>query len=180
METKLTTETGSPEINVQVDRDKMAALGLDMYTVGMTMQTAFNGNTDGKYRAGEYEYDINIRFQEYARTTIDDVKTINFKNNQGEDVKLAQFAMVTYSSGPSILERRDKSPSVTIKSQTIGRSSGDIANEWLPKFDQLTLKLWSKIPMDRYNGRSRRRFWYAGNCVISCDHISVSRYGCSL
>lgn len=140
METKLTTETGSPEINVQVDRDKMAALGLDMYTVGMTMQTAFNGNTDGKYRAGEYEYDINIRFQEYARTTIDDVKTINFKNNQGEDVKLAQFAMVTYSSGPSILERRDKSPSVTIKSQTIGRSSGDIANEWLPKFDQLTLK----------------------------------------
>jgi len=140
METKLTTETGSPEINVQVDRDKMAALGLDMYTVGMTMQTAFNGNTDGKYRAGEYEYDINIRFQEYARTTIDDVKEISFKNNQGKDIKLEQFASINYSSGPSILERRDKSPSVTIKSQTIGRSPGAIAEEWLPQFDQLTLK----------------------------------------
>ncbi|MDR0228133.1 MAG: efflux RND transporter permease subunit [Flavobacteriaceae bacterium] len=140
MESKLTTETGSPEINVQVDRDKMASLGLDMYTVGMTMQTAFNGNTDGKFRAGEYEYDINIRFQEFARTTIDDVKNINFKNNRGEDIKLQQFADIKYSSGPSVLERRDKSPSVTIKSQTIGRAPGDIANEWLPQFDQLTMK----------------------------------------
>jgi HAE1 family hydrophobic/amphiphilic exporter-1 len=26
----------------------------------MTMQTAYSGNTDGKFRAGEYEYDINI------------------------------------------------------------------------------------------------------------------------
>src|SRR5690606_12944186 len=46
-EVKLTSEDGNPEINVQVDRDKMAALGLDLSMVGMTMQTAFNGNTDG-------------------------------------------------------------------------------------------------------------------------------------
>src|SRR5690606_3124247 len=53
-EIKLTSEDGNPEINVQVDRDKMAALGLNLSTVGMTMQTAFSGNTDGKFRAGEY------------------------------------------------------------------------------------------------------------------------------
>ncbi|MCA4792503.1 efflux RND transporter permease subunit [Myroides odoratimimus] len=157
METKLTTETGSPEINVQVNRDKMAALGLDMYTVGMTMQTAFNGNTDGKFRAGEYEYDINIRFQEYARTTIDDVKEISFKNNVGQDIKLAQFADIKYSSGPSILERRDKSPSVTIKSQTIGRAPGAIAEEWVPQFEQLTIKpgikyLWTGTMEDQEEG----------------------------
>jgi HAE1 family hydrophobic/amphiphilic exporter-1 len=33
------------QINVQVDRDKMAALGLTLQTVGMTMQTAYS-----KYR----------------------------------------------------------------------------------------------------------------------------------
>ncbi|MCC9042599.1 efflux RND transporter permease subunit [Myroides sp. M-43] len=157
METKLTTETGSPEINVQVNRDKMAALGLDMYTVGMTMQTAFNGNKDGKFRAGEYEYDINIRFQEYARTTIDDVKEISFKNNVGQDIKLAQFADIKYSSGPSILERRDKSPSVTIKSQTIGRAPGAIAEEWVPQFETLKMKpgvkyLWTGTMEDQEEG----------------------------
>src|SRR5690606_12795220 len=60
-ETKLSVESGSPEIEVEVNRDKMAALGLNLQTVGGTMQTAFNGNTDGKFRQGEYEYDINIR-----------------------------------------------------------------------------------------------------------------------
>jgi HAE1 family hydrophobic/amphiphilic exporter-1 len=29
----------------------MAALGLSLQTVGMTMQTAYSGNTDGKFRA---------------------------------------------------------------------------------------------------------------------------------
>lgn len=35
-EIKLTVEDGNPEINVQVDRDKMAALGLTLQTVGLT------------------------------------------------------------------------------------------------------------------------------------------------
>ncbi|MTG96902.1 efflux RND transporter permease subunit [Myroides albus] len=157
MEVKLTAETGSPEINVQVDRDKMAALGLDMYTVGMTMQTAFNGNTDGKFRAGEYEYDINIRFQDYARTTIDDVKEISFTNQMGQHIKLSQFADINYSSGPSVLERRDKTPSVTIKSQTIGRDPGQIADEWTAQFDQLEKKAgvnyqWSGTMEDQQEG----------------------------
>ncbi|MDO7744000.1 MAG: efflux RND transporter permease subunit, partial [Pedobacter sp.] len=51
-ELKLSVESGSPEINVQVDRDKMASLGLTLQTVGVTMQTAFSGNTDGKFRKG--------------------------------------------------------------------------------------------------------------------------------
>ncbi|MVX35592.1 efflux RND transporter permease subunit [Myroides sp. LoEW2-1] len=157
MEVKLTAETGSPEINVQVDRDKMAALGIDMYTVGMTMQTAFNGNTDGKFRAGEYEYDINIRFQDYARTTIDDVKEISFTNQMGQHIKLSQFADINYSSGPSVLERRDKTPSVTIKSQTIGRDPGQIADEWTAQFDQLEKKAgvnyqWSGTMEDQQEG----------------------------
>lgn len=136
-EIKLTSETGSPEVRVQVDRDKMAALGLNMQAVGLTMQTAFNGNTDGKFRAGEYEYDINIRFNEAARTNINDVKELVFINNRGEQVKLSQFANVTEASGPSLLERRDKSASVTVQGQTIGRPTGDVAAEWEERFSKL-------------------------------------------
>ncbi len=137
---KLTTEGGSPEVNVEVDRDKMAALGLNLSTVGMTMQTAFNGNTDGKFRAGEYEYDINIRFNEFDRTNIDDVKSLVFVNDRGQQIELRQFASVTESSGPSLLERRDKSPSVTIQGQTVGRPSGDVASEWEVAFSKLERK----------------------------------------
>ncbi|MES2485694.1 MAG: efflux RND transporter permease subunit [Bacteroidota bacterium] len=127
---KLTSEGGSPEVRVQVDRDKMSSLGLSLQTVGMTMQTAFNGNTDGKFRAGEYEYDINIRFNEYNRSSINDVKNLVFINESDEQIKLSQFANVTESSGPSFLERRDKSASVTIQAQAAGVPSGTVADNW--------------------------------------------------
>jgi hydrophobic/amphiphilic exporter-1 (mainly G- bacteria), HAE1 family len=134
---KLTAEAGSPEVNVQVDRDKMATLGLDLQTVGLTMQTAFNGNTDGKFRAGQYEYDINIRFGEYDRMNINDVRNLTFVNSAGQQVKLSQFASVTEGSGPSLLERRDKSTSVTVQAQTVGRPVVDVSQEWEAKFTKL-------------------------------------------
>ncbi|MBF8456327.1 efflux RND transporter permease subunit [Kaistella sp. G5-32] len=136
-EVKLTTEGGNPEINVQVDRDKMSALGLNLQTVGLTMQTAFSGNTDGKFRAGDYEYDINIQYNQKGRSTINDVNNLIFVNDQGQQIKLSQFATVTESSGPSFLERRDKSPSVTIQAQTIGKTTGTVAKEWEDKFKTL-------------------------------------------
>ncbi|MGN7785940.1 efflux RND transporter permease subunit [Niabella sp. 22666] len=129
-EIKLSVETGNPEINVQVDRDKMAALGLSLQTVGATMQTAFSGNTDGKYRAGEYEYDINMRYGAFNRKSITDVNNLLFVNDRGEQIRLSQFATVRESSGPSMLERRDKSTSVTVQAQSVGRPTGTIAAEW--------------------------------------------------
>jgi HAE1 family hydrophobic/amphiphilic exporter-1 len=134
---KLTSEGGSPEINVQVDRDKMALLGLSLQTVGLTMQTAFNGNTDGKFRAGEYEYDINIRFNEYNRSSINDVNNLVFINDAGQQIKLSQFATVSESSGPSFLERRDKSASVTIQAQAAGVPSGTVADNWEAEFTKM-------------------------------------------
>jgi HAE1 family hydrophobic/amphiphilic exporter-1 len=136
-EIKLTVEDGNPEINVQVDRDKMAALGLSLQTVGMTMQTAYSGNTDGKFRAGEYEYDINIKYNAFDRKSINDVSNLIFINNAGQQIKLSQFATITEGSGPSQLERRDKTASVTVQGQNVGVASGTIVTQWKEKLDKL-------------------------------------------
>jgi hydrophobic/amphiphilic exporter-1 (mainly G- bacteria), HAE1 family len=136
-EMKLSVEAGNPEISVQVDRDKMAALGLSLSTVGATMQTAFSGNTNGKFRQGEYEYDINIRYGSFNRQSIQDVSNLLFINDKGQQIRLSQFATIRESSGPSQLERRDKSTSVTVQAQTVGRPTGTVAQEWQAAFDQL-------------------------------------------
>ncbi|RVT79699.1 efflux RND transporter permease subunit [Flavobacterium sufflavum] len=136
-EIKLTVEDGNPEINVQVDRDKMAALGLTLQTVGMTMQTAYSGNTDGKFRAGEYEYDINIKYNAFDRKNITDVSNLIFINDQGQQIKLSQFANITEGSGPSKLERRDKTASVTVQGQNIGVPAGTIVQQWQERLDKL-------------------------------------------
>lgn len=136
-EIKLTVEDGNPEINVQVDRDKMAALGLTLQTVGMTMQTAYSGNTDGKFRAGEYEYDINIKYNAFDRKNSTDVSNLIFVNNAGQQIKLSQFATITEGSGPSKLERRDKTASVTVQGQNVGVPAGTIVNQWQARLDKL-------------------------------------------
>ncbi len=134
VDAELSTDSGSPEVQVNIDRDKMASLGLNLSGVGQTMQTAFSGNTDGKFRAGEYEYDINIRFGDANRQSIDDVRNLMFTNPQGQQIRLSQFADVKMGSGPSLLERRDKAPSVKVKSKVVGRPVGDVANEWAAQF----------------------------------------------
>lgn len=136
-EVNLSVEAGNPEVKVEVDRDKMALLGLSMASVGSTMQTAFSGNTKGKFKQGEYEYDINIRFGTFDRKNMEDVKNLMFLNNMGQKVRLYQFANVSEGSGPSILERRDKSSAVSITAQSVGRPSGDVAAEWGKNLENL-------------------------------------------
>jgi len=136
-EVKLTSEDGNPEINVKVDRDKMNTLGLNVASIGAGMQMAFSGNTDTKFTQGDKEYDINIRYDEVGRANIDDVRNLQFINNQGHSIKLEQFADVSFSSGPTLLERRDKSPSVSVQAQVVGRPAGTIATEWEAQFSQL-------------------------------------------
>ncbi|HTJ11991.1 MAG TPA: efflux RND transporter permease subunit [Dinghuibacter sp.] len=135
-EAKLSMEEGTPEIDVHMDRDKMSALGLTLDVVGATMATAFQGTADDsklKYRQGAYEYDMNLRFGRFDRKNMADVSNLAFINSHGELVRLNQFATVTEGSGPSELERRDKSPSVSVRSQVIGRPSGTVTAEFAAK-----------------------------------------------
>ena len=126
---KLSVEAGNPEVVVTTDRRKMAELGLDLQNVGATMQFAFNGNTDAKFRQGEFEYDINIRFDEYDRQNLNSIKALTFKNKFGQQIRLDQFAEVKESSGPSRLERFNRITSVTINAQLLGKSSGAASAE---------------------------------------------------
>ncbi|MET3875347.1 efflux RND transporter permease subunit [Chitinophaga sp. OAE865] len=139
-EVKLSVEDGNPEINVQVDRDKMAALGLTLDAVGGTMQTAFSGTADDskvKFRQGDYEYDINIRFDDFNRKNLEDVSNIQFINDKGQLIRLSQFAAITEGSGPSHLERRDKNTSVSVQAQVMGRPSGTVTQEFADKLAKM-------------------------------------------
>ncbi|MCX6183054.1 MAG: efflux RND transporter permease subunit [Bacteroidetes bacterium] len=128
-EVKLSIEVGNPEITVIVDRDKMANLGLSLDVVGMSMQTAFNGNTNNQYTENGKEYDINIMYDMFDRKNIADLSSMTFINNRGDAIQLGQFANIVQKTGTSKLERKNRVSSVTVQSQVIGRSSGDVSDE---------------------------------------------------
>jgi hydrophobic/amphiphilic exporter-1 (mainly G- bacteria), HAE1 family len=123
----VSVEDGSPELTINLNRDKMAQLGLSVGQIGGTMQNAYAGNTDAKFRAGNNEYDINVRLDELDRKNPSDVADLTFVNNRGEVIALTQFATVRQSNGPSMLERNNRRTSVTIKSNVLGVTSGTLA-----------------------------------------------------
>jgi len=126
--TGLSVEAGNPEVEVNIDREKMGQLGLNIYNVGATLQNAYAGNNDAKYRVGNNEYDISVKFDEFNKQDVEDVKNISFINNSGQSIKLSQFANVVQSSGPSVLERKDRRASVTVKSNILGITSGEMVD----------------------------------------------------
>lgn len=141
-------EAGNPEIRVEVDRYKMNELGLSMDQVGGTLQVAFNGNEDSQYTDGDYEYDIQIRLNEFDRRSISDVQNITFLNNKGQLIKLEQFAAVNQSEGPTKLERRDRVGSVKITSQVAGVPSGTVGAQLTEQIGQLQLPPQVQINYD--------------------------------
>lgn len=125
--TKLSVEEGNPEVEVNIDREKMGLLGLNINTVGATLQNAYAGNDDAKFRVGNSEYDINVKFDDFDKKSVEDVKNLTLTNSSGKAIKLSQFAEITQGSGPSVLERKDRRTSVTVKSDVLGITSGDLA-----------------------------------------------------
>ncbi len=126
---ELSTEDPKPELQVRIDRERMAALGLNVAEVGTTLRTAFNGNDDSEFREGPYEYDINIVLDKFNRSGIDDVSSLTFRNNRGSLVELKQFATITQELGATKLERRDRLSSITVKAQVVGRPVGTVGEE---------------------------------------------------
>ncbi|WP_192820254.1 efflux RND transporter permease subunit [Rufibacter sp. LB8] len=126
VDVEVSVEGGNPEIEVVVDRDKMASVGMTLESVGAGMQMAFSGNTDATFRSGTEDYDINIRLDEFDRRNVTDIANLSFINNQGRVVRLGQFADVKQSTGPSQLERTNRVTSLNVNSQVIGRPSGSV------------------------------------------------------
>ncbi|MDB4584609.1 efflux RND transporter permease subunit, partial [Draconibacterium sp.] len=122
-------DTGNPELVVTINKEQMAKLGLTMAVVGPTIQTAFQGNTDSKFKAGQFDYDINVRFDEFNRKNIWDVQDISFVNAYGQVIKLYQFADIRESVASSKLERYSRIPSIMVESKVLGRSAGDVGAE---------------------------------------------------
>ncbi len=138
-EVKLSVESGNPEVDIRLEKEKMAELGLSTADVGMTLQNAFSGNTDAKYREGDNEYNINIVLDQFDRNSVSDITGLPFINNRGQEIQLKQFATVRPSSGTTILQRYNRIPSITINSQVIGRPVGTVGEDVMKKVAQLDI-----------------------------------------
>jgi len=133
---RLSSQKGNPETRIEIDRKKMMSYGLTIAEVGAAMQIALTGNDDATLREGDTEYNIRIVFDRFDRSNTENLANISFVNKRNQQIYLNQFAKIMRSTGPTKLSRSGRSASVTIYSQTLNRSSGNIAQDIVKKFDE--------------------------------------------
>lgn len=126
---RLSVEQGSPEYKIIPDKDKMQRLGLTTAYVGMNLRTAFTGNDDATLTENGTEYPVRIWFDGYSRQNYEDVQRLSIVNPMGIPIDLSQFATIERDNSPSLLERKDRQPAVTLTSDALGRPSGTVADE---------------------------------------------------
>jgi HAE1 family hydrophobic/amphiphilic exporter-1 len=126
---RLSVEEGSPEYKIIPDKDKMQRLGLSTSFVGMNLRTAFTGNDDATLTENGTEYPIRIWLDNFSRQNFEDVQRLSVVNPMGLPIEISQFASVVQDNSPSLLERKDRQPSVTLTSDALGKPSGTLADE---------------------------------------------------
>jgi HAE1 family hydrophobic/amphiphilic exporter-1 len=137
---KLSVDASAPEMSIVLNKEKMLQLGVGVSQFGSAIYNAFAGNTDSKYQDGRYEYDINIRYADEYRRLRHDLTSFELKNNYGEQVKAIQFASFEDTKGQVLLERHNRRSSVTVRAQTLGRTSGEIASDVRKAVEELGLE----------------------------------------
>jgi len=126
---RLSVEAGSPEYKIIPDKDKMQRLGLTTAYVGLNLRTAFTGNDDATLTENGTEYPVRIWLDEFNRQNFEDVQRLSIINPMGIPVEVSQFATVEQDNSPSLLERKDRQPAVTLTADALGRPSGTVADD---------------------------------------------------
>lgn len=126
---RLSVEAGSPELKIIPDKDKMQRLGLNTAYLGMNLRTAFTGNDDATLTEDGVEYPVRIWLDKFSRQNEDDIKQFNIINPMGVPIELSQVATIEKDNSPSLLERKDRQPAVTLTADALGRPSGTVADD---------------------------------------------------
>lgn len=121
--------SGKPEIQIRVDKERAALLGLDTYTIAYTIKAAINGVKVGVFREGKDEYDILTKLPESERQSIKALRRITVSGADGEPIPLTSVASVKLASGLGAINHKDQKRVVTVSANVEGRLANDVIRE---------------------------------------------------
>jgi len=107
-------DLGNPELQVHVDREKTADLGLSVSELGDIIETLVNGTRAGLFRDQGKELDIVLRGAVSKFTRTQDLSQITIYRPGGQSLLLSDIAEIRPTLGPTKIEHIDRDRSVTL------------------------------------------------------------------
>jgi HAE1 family hydrophobic/amphiphilic exporter-1 len=128
---------GKPEVQLALNPSRANTLGITPQGLGLEMRNLIEGTNVAKYRVNGLEYDIRTRLQEDQRNVNDNFNLYHVPNMNNNLVKLSDVATKIEKTGPSKVNRQDRSRYIQIQADiTPGAGMGDVMKD----IDQLINK----------------------------------------
>jgi multidrug efflux pump len=134
-----------PEVEVEIDRNRVADLGLDISVIGRTLETLLGGRNVSTFQIGSEQYDVTVALPPEERTSPDTLNRIFVRGKDGQMVQLSNIVSARVTVAPRDLRRFNQLRAITIEANlapgyTLGEAIAAVnqaAAEVLPQ-DTLT------------------------------------------
>lgn len=116
----------TPELRVDINRGKVADLGIDITEVGRTLETLLGGRQVTRFEQNGEQYDVYVQLDAKDRASPQSLSTIFLRSPKGEMVQLSNVVSVRESVAPKELKRFNQLRSVTLQANLApGYTVGD-------------------------------------------------------
>ena len=124
----------SPEVRVNINRDKAGSMGTSVRSVAETLQYGLSGQRMGYFYMNGKQYEIIGQVNRQQRNTPTGVKSIYIRNDQGEMVQLDNLVEFIESVAPPKLYHYNRFLSATISA---GLAEGKTIGDGLDEMDKI-------------------------------------------
>ena len=121
-----TFSADTPQIYLDIDRDKAQALGVNISDIFSALQATLGGYYVNDFNLFGRTWQVNIQAEAADRKSVDDIYRIYVKNKQGQMVPMRALASARLVLGPQAVSRYNNYRAVFINgSNAPGYSTGD-------------------------------------------------------
>ena len=120
---------GQPYISIKADRARIARYGISVEDIQTIVETAIGGKTVTQLYEGEKSFDVQLRFPEARRDSIETIGNILVRSPGGARVPLSQLADIVSSEGPGQISREAGSRRIGVECNITGRDLGGFVAE---------------------------------------------------
>ena len=110
----LSRDQYTPEYQVDFDRVKLAANGLNSTSAAAAVSAAMSGTVGSYYREDGEEYDIRVRYSPGFRTSVSDIENIIIYNGAGNGIRIKDLGTVIETEVPPTIERKNRQRMITV------------------------------------------------------------------
>jgi len=149
---KMDVDLNSPEITVNVDRERAMMEGLSTGQIGMEIRTAVFGKEVSKLKEGEDEYKIQLRYSDLSRNNITDIMNMritfmDMNTMMIKSVPISAVANIDYTNTSGAIARKNVKRTIQLQSNVLDPTmSGKVNQELAVKIADFKSK--HKIPVD--------------------------------